>query len=101
MINFLSLTLSYAFIVLAIAAVGGMLRLRCLKRQQQQQRFNFSPIVVESADEGMDDLNIENPGSMVSVHTLSKRGSWRVALDQVMSSQTFEEMKAEEYSKKL
>ena len=100
MINFLSLTLIYAFIVLAIAAVGGMLRLRCLKRQQQQ-RFNFSSIVVESADEGMDDLNIENPGSMVSVHTLSKRGSWRVALDQVMSSQTFEEMKAEEYSKKL
>ena len=100
MINFLSLTLIYAFIVLAIAAVGGMLRLRCLKRQQQQ-RFNFSSVVDESADEGMDDLNIENPGSMASVHTLSKRGSWRVALDQVMSSQTFEEMKAEEYSKKL
>lgn len=100
MITFLSIALIYAVIVLAIAAVGGMLRLRCLKRQQQQ-RFNFSSIVNESADESMDDLSIENPGSMVSVHTLSKRGSWRVALDQVMSSQTFEEMKAEEYSKKL
>lgn len=100
MITFLSIALIYAFIVLTIAAVGGRLRLRCLKRQQQQ-RFNFSSIVDESADEGMDDLNIENPGSMVSVHTLSKRGSWRVALDQVMSSQTFEEMKAEEYSRKL
>lgn len=100
MTTFLLIILIYALVMLTIAAVGGMLRLRCLK-QQQRRHFGFSSMVNDSVDERMDNLNIENPGSMVSVRTLAKRGSWRVALDQVMSSQTFEEMKAEEYSKKL
>lgn len=100
MTTFLLIMFIYALVVLAVAATGGVLRLRCLKRQQRQHS-TFSSMVNDSTDMGMGNLNIENPGSMVLVRTLAKRGSWRVALDQVMSSQTFEEMKAEEYSKKL
>lgn len=98
MTTFLLIVLAYTFVVLAVAAVGGMVRLRCLKHQRC---YSLSSLANDSTDMGMDDLNIESPGSMVPVHTLTKRGSWRVALDQVMPAQTFEEMKAEEYSKKL
>lgn len=100
MVTFLLTAFIYVLAVLAIAAVGGVLRLHCLKHQQRRH-FDFSSTVNDSADERMDDLGIEDAGDMVPVRMLAKRGSWRVALDQVMSSRTFEEMKAEEYSKKL
>ena len=100
MFDFLLTAGNYAAVVFVIAAIGGVLRLRYLKRRQRQD-VDLSSGVDSSVDACMDNLHIEDPGSMVSVHALSKRGSWRVALDQVMPAQTFEQMKAEEYSKKL
>ena len=100
MTNILLTTLTYVLIILMIAVIGGILRLYYL-RHQQQWRIGGSSTVNDSVDKHLDDLRIENPSSMFSTCALSKRGSWRIALDQVMSSPTFEEIKAEEYSKKL
>lgn len=100
MTTFLLIMLVYVLIVFTVGAVGAILRFRYLKHQQHRHS-DFCSMVNDSVDEGMDNLSIEAPGSMVSIHTLASRGSWRIALDQVISSQTFEEMKAEEYSKKL
>ena len=100
MTDILLITLIYAFVILLIAGIGGMFRLRYLRHRQQWRVSRFST-VNDSADKRLDDLRLEKPGSMVPVSALSRRGSWRIALDQVMSSRTFEEMKAEEYSKKL
>ncbi len=99
MTTFLFVATIYTFVVLAIVIVGGTLRLRYLKKQKQC--FNFPSTVDDSVDERLDGLSIEASADMVSSHVLARRGSWRIALDQVMPAQTFEEMKAEEYSKKL
>ena len=91
--------LNYALILAVLAGAGAALRLRLIKRGLKGH--TFFPDVNDTADTEIGELHIEDASRLVSVQTLSKRGSWRVALDQVMSGVAFEDMKAEEYQKKL
>lgn len=93
--------IGYVFILAMLVLVGVVLRFRSLKSQHRLNTFMFSSNKDDSVDKNVDSLCIESAGSMVSSHALSRRGSWRVALNQVMSGLDFEEMKSEEYRKNL
>ena len=97
----ITIVLAYFFILTITVVVGVVVRLKVLRSRHTQYPFTFSVDENDSADQDVDDLCIERAGSMVPTQALSKRGSWRVALDQVMFLTDFEEMKTEEYQKRL
>lgn len=97
----ITIVLPYLLILTITVVVGAVVRLRVFRNRRRQHPFTFSIDENDSADQNVDGLCIEQAGSTVPTQTLSKRGSWRVALDQVMFLTDFEEMKAEEYQKTL
>lgn len=97
----ITIVLRYLLILAVTVAVGVVMRLRVFRSRHKQHPFTFSVDENDSADQNVADICIEQAGSMVSTQTLSRRGSWRIALDQVMPLTDFEEMKAEEYQKML
>lgn len=89
LISFFSIVLIYAFVMLIITSIVVILRLLYLEHQQKQ-RFNFY-ILDECVDKHM------NISDIVFIHRFSKQNYWRNVFDFI----TFENMKAEEYKKKL
>lgn len=97
----ITVMLPYFLILTITVVVGAVVRLHVVRSRRTQHPFTYSINENDSADQNMNDLCIESAGSMVPTQALSKRGSWRVALDQVMFVADFEEMKTEEYQKTL
>ncbi|ANU55493.1 hypothetical protein ADH66_11755 [Acutalibacter muris] len=94
--------IGYILIMVALTSIGVALRCKMLKKQHVYRRFTIPTDVTACVDSSLKrDLRLEGSSSMVSAQILSRRGSWRVALDQIMLSSDFEEMKTEEYQKKL
>lgn len=89
--------------IICLAVCIGELRYRYLKNCKKNQKKNiFNKEWEESIDIEVPKLSMEQANSgFVSSVSLSRRGSWRIAQNQVMGLETFEKLRAIEYSKML
>lgn len=72
------------------------------KKETARSEKAFSRQWMESVDIDMDQLSMEYvENGFVSSQALAMRGSWRLAQNQVMGAKTFNQLRQEEYSKKL
>ena len=89
--------------IVCLAVCIGEIRYRYLKNcKKNQKKTIFDKEWEESIDIDVPNLSMEQSnGEFVSSVSLSRRGSWRVAQNQVMGLETFEKLRSIEYSKML
>lgn len=90
-----------ASVLISIICIG---EIRYRKSQSvERSRVEYLDNLIDSDEEReFGTLKIERAtNNFVSTQSLSRRGSWRVAQNNVLGSYTFEAMRDQEYSKKL
>ena len=90
-------------VIICSVIVIGEIKYCCFdKKEIERGNKSFSRDWTEDVDADMDELSMEHiDNDFVSSRTLAMRGSWRLAQNQVMGVKTFNQLRQEEFSKKL
>lgn len=90
-------------ICICIVVILGEVKYRCIdQREKVRETKAVSKDWKDNMDVDFDRLSIERPNhEVVSLQVLSRRGSWRLAQNQVMEGEAFRVLREEEYAKKL
>ena len=89
-------------IICSIVIIGEIKYRYFDKKEIERSDKSFSRKWTESVDVDMDELSMEHiDNDFVPSQVLAMRGSWRLAQNQVMGVKTFNQLRQEEYSKKL
>ena len=92
----------YIICLVVAILVGSKLRDNYNYREANNQETKSIKKIIDSIDIDINDIRIEYFGrGFVSSNVLSRRGSWRMAQGQVFGGEEFNQLKAEEYNKKL
>lgn len=93
----------WVLIVTCIVIIMGEIKYRCFDRKEVLRGNKVvSKDWKDNVDTDMDKLSMEHTNDeFVSSQVLAMRGSWRLAQNQVMSTQAFSVLRTEEYAKRL
>lgn len=108
MINEITIIAIWLITLVVLASIFGEYRCRCLEknlekdRALKKQKIKILNLNKEDIDAEFTKLSIEmTENDFVSMQTLSRRGSWRMAQNKVMGEETFKRLCDIEYSKSL
>lgn len=90
-------------LILCLGIIIGEIKYRFWdKKEARNREAELSKNWMDNMDAELDRCFIEETDSdFVPQQILSRRGSWRIAQNQILHKEIFASMRAEEYSKKL